>query len=135
MLTNYVTSLIRTWVPIGVGLLLTWLGEHFHVVLSGHTSDTLVAVVTAALGAGYYAAVRALEHRFPQLGWLLGAPVKPNYSKLQADGSYLITSVVDDALGNFTGVDPLAVEGRDPNTPGASYQPEHEALVVADPDA
>jgi len=126
MLTNYVTSLIRTWVPILVGYALTWLGQHFHVVLSPNTSDQLVLVAGGALSAGYYAVVRALEHRFPRLGWLLGTPAKPDYAKLQADGSYLVTSVVDDTLGNFTSPDPLAVEGADPNTPGASTPPEHQ---------
>jgi hypothetical protein len=113
MLTNYVTSLIRTWVPIGVGLLLAWLAQHFNVVLSGHTSDAVVAVITAALGAGWYAVVRLAEHRFPSLGWLLGSPAKPDYAALQADGSYLVTDLADD-LGDFTGPDPLAVSGPSP---------------------
>lgn len=119
MLTNYVTSLIRTWVPIGVGLLVTFLATHFNVVLSGKTGDALVAVVTAAAGAVYYSVVRLLEERYPQLGWLLGKPAKPNYAQLQADGSYLVTDLEAD-LFNFTGPDPLEVEGSDPNVPGAS---------------
>lgn len=119
MLTNYVTSLIRTWVPIGVGLLVAFLATHFHVVLSTKTSDALVAVVTAAAGALYYSVVRLLEERFPQLGWLLGKPARPHYAQLQADGSHLVTDLAED-LFNFTGPDPLEVEGLDPNVPGAS---------------
>lgn len=120
MLSNYLTSLIRTWTPIGVGLLATWAATHWHVVLSSHTSDLLVATVTAALGAGYYALVRAVEHRFPKLGWLLGSPAKPAYGQLQQDVTDLSGALAGDVLGNFTGPDPLAIDGRDPNTPGSS---------------
>lgn len=120
MLTNYVTSLIRTWTPIGVGLAATWLATHFNVILTGSTSDAVVAAVTAAAGAGYYATVRALEHRVPQLGWLLGTPAKPDYGQVTAEARHAAQDVADDVLGNFTGPDPLAQEGADPNTPGAS---------------
>lgn len=134
MLTNYVTSLVRTWVPIGVGLVLTWLAEHFHVIISSSTSDALVAVATAALSAGYYAVVRAVEHKVPSLGWLLGVPVRPDYATLRADAIDAGKAVLDDTLGNFGGPDPLDVEGRDPNTPGASA-PAEPGVVVADPTA
>lgn len=77
---NYLLSLIRTWVPIVVGTLLTWLAASTHIVISEHSRAVAAAACVAVLSAGYYALVRLLERKVPQLGVLLGATVQPAYT-------------------------------------------------------
>jgi hypothetical protein len=78
--SDYVPSLIRTYVPIGVGLALSWLSIHFSGVhVDPQTSLWLTGVLTALLTAGYYTLVRALEIKFPALSILLGHTAKPVY--------------------------------------------------------
>jgi len=79
MLSDYVTSHIRTLVPIGMGLLLTWIAAQTKIVVDPQTEASLAAVSVAVLSSGYYALARLLEHKWPRLGWLLGAPKKPTY--------------------------------------------------------
>ncbi len=81
MVSGYLTSLIRTWVPIGIGLVLTWLAEHFNIVLDSNSQAGLSALAVAVLTAGYYALVRLLEHKWPKIGILLGKAAKPVYQK------------------------------------------------------
>lgn len=78
-MNDYVISLIRTWVPVGVGLVITWLARKLGVVLDEDTSAAASAVAAAVVTAVYYAAARALESRWPALGVLLGAPKTPSY--------------------------------------------------------
>ncbi len=74
-------SLIRTWVPIGVGAVAAWLLAH-GLGMDAATQTGLVAGLTGLLAGGYYAIVRALESKFPQLGGiLLGHTAKPVYEK------------------------------------------------------
>jgi hypothetical protein len=73
-----VPSLIRTYVPIGVGLALSWIAVHFSGVhIDAQTSLWLTGVLTAALTAGYYTLVRTLEIKFPALSLLLGHKNQP----------------------------------------------------------
>lgn len=86
-MSDYLTSLIRTIVPTVVGAALAWLIAN-GVDLDPATAETDVNQATAAalstaliavcIGA-YYAAARALEQRWPQAGWLLGAAQQPTY--------------------------------------------------------
>lgn len=78
MLGNYLTSGIRTGVPGLIGALLAWLASA-HINAPAGTDHWLTALLTFVLLLGYYLAVRALESRWPQLGWLLGTPTKPTY--------------------------------------------------------
>ena len=74
-MNDYVISLIRTWVPMLVGLLVTWLlslGVEFD---SAALELALVSIVSGA----YYALVRWLEQKWPWLGALLGHTAKPTY--------------------------------------------------------
>lgn len=80
MISNTVISLIRTYVPILVGLLLTWLASSLHVVIDPSSQAGLVALCVAVLSAGYYTLVRLLERKWPQVGVLLGVPSKPQYT-------------------------------------------------------
>jgi len=78
MLNNYVTSAIRTGVPGLVGWLLGWLVT-WGLAVPTSVRAWAVGLITFALLLAYYLAVRALEQRWPQLGWLLGTPTKPRY--------------------------------------------------------
>jgi len=72
--SDYVVSLIRTWVPILVGLVSGWaLNQGIHI-----PADAQVAA-TGAIIALYYAVVRGLETRWPWVGWLLGQAKAPTY--------------------------------------------------------
>lgn len=71
MLGSYALSLIRTYVPIAVGVVLTWLATHWGVVLDEQTSIGVALVAVALVAGVYYAIVRAFERHFPGLGRLL----------------------------------------------------------------
>lgn len=60
--SDVAVSLIRTWVPIGVGAVVAWLAASRHVVLPAHASAALGAFAAAACAAAYYGIARALEH-------------------------------------------------------------------------
>lgn len=83
MPSNFLASLLRTFVPIIVGYLL---GLPVARVL-GVSSDDATGLVTAILTAVYYAAVRALEQYVPAAGWLLGYASTPAYAPPVADGT------------------------------------------------
>lgn len=78
-LSDYFVSLVRTGVPVAVGLVLAKLAA-----ATGITVDVGLAepVVTGLAVGGYYAVVRALEARWPVFGWMLGYAVKPTYDTL-----------------------------------------------------
>jgi hypothetical protein len=116
MLSNYVISAIRTYVPLGVGVLLTWLASRLHVVIDPSSQAGLVALCVAVLSATYYALARLLEHRWPMLGVLLGVPAKPAYAALRADGAHAIANVRGgpvDAQHIPTDVAPIAAQHID----------------------
>jgi len=71
-------SLIRTWVPIGVGSVLAWLSTK-GVEVSEETKLAAVAALTGVLGSIYYAIARVLESRWPVFGLLLGKRKTPTY--------------------------------------------------------
>jgi hypothetical protein len=81
MLSNYVIGLIRTYVPIGVGLALGWLAVHFSVKVDDQTEAQIAMAVGALLSAAYYTVVAAAEKKWPQFGWLLGKATNPQYAK------------------------------------------------------
>jgi hypothetical protein len=81
-MNDFITSLIRTWVPIGVGAVITWLATNYNVVVPDDASSSLVVGVAALVTAVYYALARAIEKRFPGLGKVLvglGAGKSPEY--------------------------------------------------------
>lgn len=83
MLSTYVTSLIRTAVPIIVGSLLSLPGASWLVSALGITGDAarqqLATLLTFALSFLYYAIARAIESRWPKAGVLLGVAKAPTY--------------------------------------------------------
>lgn len=72
MLNDTVTSLIRTWVPLAVGWVITALAVD---VDSEALTAGLVSIVTAV----YYLVARVAEQRWAPAGWLLGSPKAPSY--------------------------------------------------------
>lgn len=78
-MSNFVTSLIRTWVPIAVGVGLTWLAEELGVVIDDSMRVEVAALATGVVIAAYYLVARVLERKWPALGFLLGSTSKPTY--------------------------------------------------------
>jgi hypothetical protein len=79
-MNDYSRSLIRTIVPLLVGAVVGWLASHGVKI----DEATVLPMIDSIAAAGYYAIVRALEHRWPSLGWLLGAPGAPTYGATTA---------------------------------------------------
>ncbi len=75
-MSDTVVSLIRTYVPLAVGYVLTRLAELGVVDVDG---EALIGAVTAIVAGLYYAAARFAEKRWPAAGWLLGARAQPSY--------------------------------------------------------
>jgi hypothetical protein len=59
--SDLVISLIRTWVPIGVGSALGWLASAGDVVVPPGASAATGALVAGLCAAAYYALARSLE--------------------------------------------------------------------------
>ena len=78
-MSNLFTSLIRTWVPIGVGTLLTFLAVQFGLVVDENIALQLTAGLTGLVIAVYYLLARIAERIWPALGVLLGSTQKPVY--------------------------------------------------------
>ena len=76
-LNSLVKSLIRTCVPIVAGAAIAWAARQG--IDAGSLQGPLTEILTAVFAGAYYLAVRALESRWPRLGWLLGHPDKPVY--------------------------------------------------------
>jgi hypothetical protein len=81
---NFVVSLIRTYVPIAVGVVLTWLARKAGIVLDEGTGAMASVVAVAVISAVYYTLARAVEERFPVIGKILvalGFGSAPAYGK------------------------------------------------------
>ena len=78
-MTNFLISLIRTYVPIAVGSVISFLVVQYGFVIDESITGQLVAGLTGLLIAGYYLLARLLERKFPQLGFLLGTSAVPVY--------------------------------------------------------
>ncbi|NEA22603.1 hypothetical protein [Actinomadura bangladeshensis] len=70
---DYFVSLIRTWVPIGIGNVLAWLAVHFGVIVDADSSTQFKLGAAAVVVAGYYAVARLVEERWPAVGRFLVA--------------------------------------------------------------
>jgi hypothetical protein len=77
-MSDFLISLVRTWVPVGVGAVLSYLaslGVEWEPDTEAAVGFAAVAVITAL----YYWGARALETRWPVFGLLLGARKAPTY--------------------------------------------------------
>lgn len=72
-MNDYFVSLIRTWVPVAVGAVVTWLAATLGIVLDDDTSKGLLVVATGVVIAVYYAVARLVERQWPGLGKVLVA--------------------------------------------------------------
>lgn len=70
-MNDFITSLIRTYVPVGVGAALTWLATTFSIIVPDDASAGLTLFIGALFTAVYYLLARAIEKAFPALGKLL----------------------------------------------------------------
>lgn len=77
-MNQYVVSVIRTWVPIIIGWLISQLLV-LGVVVDSDNSTALTTSVTSIVIGLYYALVRWVETKFPQVGLLLGYIKQPVY--------------------------------------------------------
>jgi hypothetical protein len=74
-----VPSLIRTYVPVAIGLLASYLLVHFGFSVDPGAQAGLTALLTALITGVYYAGVRWLERKYPALSFLLGHKAQPVY--------------------------------------------------------
>lgn len=79
MNSNFVTSLIRTYVPIGAGAVISYLlSKGINLDESARTG--LVTFLTALSQGVYYLVVRLFEkYVSPKFGWLLGQAKQIKY--------------------------------------------------------
>jgi len=78
-LNNQLIGLIRTWVPIAVGGVFSWLATQ-GLALDGKTQAGAIVALTGLIQAVYYTLVRLLEAQWPAAGWLLGKASAPKYT-------------------------------------------------------
>lgn len=79
-MNSFLTSIIRTYVPIAVGSLASYLALH-GMELDATTLAGLTAFLGGIISAVYYLVVRLLEKKFPKVGVLLGVAAKPIYKE------------------------------------------------------
>lgn len=77
-MSNFVTSLIRTYVPIIVGAIISFLTAK-GIEIDESSIAGLTAFMTALFSGVYYLVVRLLEKKYPQVGILLGRVKTPDY--------------------------------------------------------
>jgi hypothetical protein len=74
-MSDYIVSLIRTYVPMAVGFVAAWLLTLGIEIDSAALELALVSILSGA----YYALIRWAESRWPWFGKLLGKQTAPTY--------------------------------------------------------
>lgn len=75
-----IISIIRTFVPLLVGQVMTWAATLGVLDANGEVSAALITLFTVLFTTLYYALVRVLETKVSsKFGWLLGAAKAPQY--------------------------------------------------------
>ena len=80
-MNDFVTGLIRTYVPIIVGAVVAWLLT-LGIDLDAETQAGLVIALTGVLQAAYYTLIRLVAKKFPWVESLLGSSKKPEYKEV-----------------------------------------------------
>lgn len=98
-----VDSYIRTWVPVGIGVVLSWLNLHYaQLGLPARPSEGFVIVATGVTIAVYYFGARLVEKRFPKVGrWLIALHLtrgRPIYTA-KTDGELVATGTAQTLRG------------------------------------
>ena len=79
-INDIVVSIIRTFCPVLVGQIMTWLATLGILDATGEISAQLIASFTLLFTTLYYALIRILETKLSsKWGWLLGSPKAPEY--------------------------------------------------------
>lgn len=80
-MSDFVVSLIRTWTPIAVGAVVSWLvaAQVLDPDAAAGAEEGLIIAGTAIIQGAYYLIVRGLAAKWPSLGVLLGVNRSPNY--------------------------------------------------------
>ena len=80
-MSDFLISLIRTWVPYGVALVIGWLVSQG--VIDEETGTEASAAISGGFvllfGSVYYWLVRLIAKRWPAFEWLLGYKTPPTY--------------------------------------------------------
>jgi hypothetical protein len=99
MFGDYLVSQIRTYVPSGVGALISWLALRGVEVTSDH--KLLLVTGSTALATGlYFTAASAVQRKWPSIGrLLLGSKKTPTYS-LPAGGGAGDNAQSNDSIGD-----------------------------------
>lgn len=79
-MSDFLLSLIRTYVPIAVGAVLGYLTAKGINIPDDVQIQASIAI-TGLLQALYYGLIRALEKKWPKIGILLGSTATPSYDK------------------------------------------------------
>lgn len=79
-MNDLITSQIRTFVPLAVGALVTWLTTK-GIKINPTDASSIVPFLTAVFSGLYYSIVRILEIKWPKFGWLLGQAKKLTYGE------------------------------------------------------
>lgn len=77
-MSDTLVSLIRTYVPVGVGAFFSWLLT-LGVDVDATTQAGLVTALTGVVISVYYTLARLLEKKWPFFGLLLGSSKEPSY--------------------------------------------------------
>src|SRR5690606_10448395 len=80
-MNDTMVSIIRTYVPIAVGFVLTWIGDALDIIIPDGADQQLIMGLTAVITAVYYGLVRMLERKWPWFGIFLGARAQPRYTR------------------------------------------------------
>lgn len=79
-MSDQIISYIRTYVPVAIGSLLSFIVTKYGIVVDENISTALATLLTAVLIAAYYFVARQLEKHYPQIGkLLLGSAKQPDY--------------------------------------------------------
>lgn len=78
-MSNLLVSYIRTYVPLAIGALLSWIAVRWGIGVPDDVSKEATVAVTALVVALYYGIVRLAEKKWPWMGNLLGSAKKPLY--------------------------------------------------------
>jgi uncharacterized membrane protein (DUF441 family) len=77
-MSNFITSLVRTYVPIFVGAVVSYLATR-GIEIDAEAAAGLAAFLGGFASAVYYFGVRLIERRIPSAGVLLGSVKTPDY--------------------------------------------------------
>lgn len=76
MTSTFAPAAIRTYTPLIVSAIVTWLAS-YGINLNDETTEALAVLIGAAVGGLWWTVVKLLEDRWPRLSLLLGSRQAP----------------------------------------------------------